>query len=239
MRARKFIAVAAVVSAIGFGSDAASAAAQTVQVGTQTVTVPSSGQITVDGQVVDVSPDATRVILASPPAGSTPVMSGGSISYDLPPGATGESFTYPSLNSSAAELPTTAVYGPSTTAAPSETTAAAGPTCVITAYKPGNNGGQGTMRGTTFLDCTGSGAEATQVRVQSTLYSGSLTGGPWTWRGYARSPWDMGSAVVTMITACTRGDTYYWKTRADGSTIYEGLQVSYTDTSAGIPVPCT
>jgi hypothetical protein len=217
---------------------AASALAQTVQVGAATVTVPSSGQIVVDGQTVDVQPSVKRVVVAAPPAGSTPFQVDGQTEYQLPAGATGESFTYSSANSygNSVTVPTTAVYGStSTTTAP----AASGPTCEITAYPPSANGGQATVKGTSDLNCTGSGAASVQVRVQSTLYWESASGGGWKWQGYAKSPWGYEYEVVTFTHACTRGTTNFWHTRADGLTIYQGLEVSYLNNSRGPLVHCT
>lgn len=217
----------------------ASALAQTVKVGNQIVTVPSSGQIVVDGQTVPVQPGVQRVVVATPPAGSTPFQVAGQTEYQLPAGATGESFTYSSPNSygNSVTVPTTAVYG--STSAPT-VTAASGPTCVITAYPPSANGGQATVKGTSDLSCTGPGAPSVQVQVQSTLYWESASNPQgWKWQGYAKSPWGYEYEVVTFIHACTRGTTNFWHTRADGWTIYQGLEVSYLNNSRGPLVPCT
>jgi hypothetical protein len=98
------------------------ALAQTVQGGAAAVTVPSSGQIVVDGQTVPVLPGVTRVVVAAPPAGSTPFQEDGQTEYQLPPGATGESFTYSSADSygNSVTVPTTAVYGSTSTATPQQ-----------------------------------------------------------------------------------------------------------------------
>jgi hypothetical protein len=209
-----------------------------VQIGAATVTVPSSGQIVVGGRTVPVQPGVKRVVLAAPPAGSTPFQVDGQTQYQLPAGATGESFTYSSANSygDSVTIPTTAVYGStSTPTAP----ATSGPTCVITAYPPSANGGQATVKGTSDLGCYGNGAANTQVRVQSTLYWMSIDGGPWKWQGYAKSPWGYEYEVVTFIHACTRGTASFWHTRADGWTIYEGLEVSYMTNSRSPVIPCS
>jgi hypothetical protein len=233
------------------GVIASPALAQTVQVGTDTVTVPSNGQITVDGQTVTVMPGVTRVVVAAPPAGSTPVPEGGQTDYQLPAGATGASFTYPSANTDAATLPTTAVYGsPNDTTTPATTAqaarrdvtakaAASGPTCVITPYPPSPNGGRAQVKGTSLLDCTGPDAGKVDVRVRSTLYWMSIHGGSWVWQGNATSPWGKRSEDVTFPHACTRGTQSWWHTRGDGLSIYDNLEVSYKDNSRNVLVPCS
>jgi len=217
---------------------ASPAFAQIVKVGTQTVAVPSSGQIVVDGQTISVAPGATRVLLAAPPAGSTAVVDGGQTDYQLPPGATGAAFTYPSANTDAVTIPSTAVYS-SPSPEPAATPADSSPTCEVTPYTPGVNGGQATVRGTSLISCSGENAELVEVQSQSTLYWESIDGGGWVWQGYALSPWGFESEDVTFLHACTRGTTNYWKTRAGGTSIYEGIQVSYGYTGSPALLICT
>lgn len=162
-------------------------AQQTVQVGASTVTVPSSGQIVVDGRTIPVQPGVTRVVVVGPPAGSTPFQVDGQTQYRLPAGATGESFTYSSANSygDAVTVPSTAVYGAKDASRSRHGTrtkavaAASGPTCEITAYRPSNPHGSGTIRGTTHLGCSGPNAGSVSVKVQSSLYWESHNGGGW------------------------------------------------------------
>lgn len=234
---------------------AASALAQTVQVGAGTVTVPSSGQIVVDGRTIPVQPDVTRVVVVTPPAGSTPFQVAGQTEYTLPAGATGESFTYSSAASygDSVTAPSTAVYGSTSTAPAGSTSttpgtastnspaasAASGPTCVITAYTPSSPAGTATMRGTSHLGCSGPYAGSVNVQVQSSLYWESINGGGWQDQGYAKSPWSHdGSNDVTFIHACSRYTTNYWHTRGDGWTVWGGVEASYLDNSNGPLIEC-
>jgi hypothetical protein len=221
---------------------AASALAHTVQVGARTVTVPSSGQIVVDGRTIPVQPGVKRVVLVEPPAGSTPVQVGGQTEYQLPAGATGESFSYSSLASygDSVTVPSKAVYGSTSTTARTASTnslataAASGPTCEITAYPPSSPAGSSTMRGTSFLGCSGPGAGSVCVKVRSTLYWESINGGGWVWQGNATSAWQCGgNNDVTFIHACTRYAVNYWKTRGDGWTVWQGIEASYVHDPGG------
>jgi Group II intron, maturase-specific domain len=79
-----------------------------------------------------------------------------------------------------------------------------------------------------------------EVRVKSTLYWRSASvSTPWEYQGYAMSPWGWWSEDVRYTHGCTRGTTNYWYTRADGSSIYQGLQVSYADQSPQTLISCT
>lgn len=211
---------------------------QTVQVGTQTVAVPSNGEIVVDGQTVTVMPGVTRVILAAPPAGSTPVPEDGQTTYQLPAGATGESFTYPTAPTDAVTLPTTAVFASAgaNTVIPDGSES---PTCEVTAHLPAANGGQATVKGTSSIGCSGYGAAQTKVQVWSSLYK-------WVnneWSDLGQSPgsgWQTEDASSTFTAACKRGTSSSYHTRAGGSTIWEGLEVSdYEDDSTPNEVPCS
>ena len=230
---------------------AASALAQTVQVGASAVTVPSSGQITVDGRTIPVQPGVNRVVLVQPPAGSTPFQEGGQTEYRLPAGATGESFTYssPASYGDSVTVPSTAVYdststtpgtagststtpGTASTSTPAAS-AASGPTCEITAYQPSSPAGSSTMRGTSYLGCSGPYASSVYVQVQSSLYWMSIDGGDWEDQGYAKSPWGYESEDVTFIHGCTKYNVNYWHTRGDGWTVWAGVEASYLDNSPG------
>jgi hypothetical protein len=229
-----------VVAAIaGFaGSASAAALPQTVQVGTATVAVPSSGQIVVDGQTVNVMPGAKRVVLALAPAGSTLMTTDGTPDFQLPAGAVGESFTYPVGGLTlATTMPTQAVYPTTSETSPDS---ADSPTCEINAYAPSANGGQSSIKGTANLTCTGSGAAQTTVEVTATLYEQSSSGGSVNYRGATSSGVDLGEANATHTSACTAGETNFWHTRGDGTSTYDGLEVSYEDPSSSVPlVPCT
>lgn len=225
----------------------ASALAQTVQVGAGTVTVPSSGQIVVAGRTVPVRLGGKRVVVVKPPAGSTPFQVGGQTEYRLPAGAAGESSTYSSAASygDSVTVSSTAVYGSTSTTPGKASTnspaasAASGPRCEITAYTPSSPAGSATMRGTSYLGCSGPSAGSVSVQVQSSLYWESIDGGGWKDQGYAKSPWSHdGSNNVTFIHTCSQYTVGYWHTRGDGWTVWAGVEASYLDNSNGPLIEC-
>ena len=227
---------------------AASALARTVHVGKADVTVPSNRQIVVDGQTIDVQPGVTRVLVAAPPAGSTPFQVDGHTQYWLPAGATGEAFTYssPSSYGDSVTVPTTAVYSSASAARKAtgsvraRTASTTGPTCWITTYRPGANGGHGTVGNTTLMQCSEPNANQVQVRARAQLWWRSASvSTPWENQGYALSPWGYWSEDVQFPHACTRGTTNYWYNQGNGSSIYNGLQVSYAANSPQTLITCS
>jgi len=230
----------AAVAAACVGSAAAGTTPRTVKVGNDTVTVPSSGRVMVDGQSVPVLPGAQRIVTIAPPPGSTTIEEGGQLSYQLPAGATGESFSVGALTTAAASgatsIPSTAVYSSpqrnrDTSAHPA---AAIAWGCVMWASSPSTLGGRYTVRGTALTDdCT----DPVQLKVTATLWWESGPGTPYQNEG-SNSNSGTSSVSASVSHWCTKGTAHYWHTENQTIGYYNGVEAAGTDNSANPLVHC-
>jgi hypothetical protein len=237
---RKSFGLGAVAVAAALSGPATAHAAQTVMVGNQPVTVPSSGIVTVNGQPVPVLPGAHRIVTIAPPTGSTAVQEGGQTSYQLPAGATGESFSVPSLsdpaNSGTTSIPSTAVYSTTSPAlrafAKPDTAIAWG--CVISASAPQKLGGSYTVKGYALADdCT----DPVQLQVTATLW----------WENGVNTGWqDQGDNVnsgTSSVTAsashsCTKNTYHGWHLENQTIGYYNGVEAAGTVNSDNAFISC-
>jgi hypothetical protein len=199
-------AVGAAFAVVGSASAAPTATMpSTVQFGTQTVKVPPSGIVTVDGQSVQVGPGAKRIFLVTPPAGS----GSGPTGPTLPPGATGEVFTFPAPTSTTTTVPATAVYANAAPVAPD----AAELGCELDPLKPTQPGGTKSARGLVNVK-NAPGDVCTDVirnTLTATLYSGPQS--PPLKRGSHTETFS-GQGSSTVTTACSQ-QNQEWHTRGD------------------------
>lgn len=213
------LSVGAVGVAFAAGGSASAAPTatmpSTVQFGTQTVKVPPSGNVTVDGQTVQVGPGAKRIFLVTPPAGS----GSGPTGPTLPPGATGEAFTFPAPNSTTATtVQATAVYPNAAPAAPNAATEG----CEMTPWKPTQPAGTKSARGLVTIENAPGDVCGDVIRntLTVTLYSGPQS--PPLKRGSSTGTF-YGTGSHTVTTACSQQNAE-WHTRGD---------LTSTDTQTG------
>ena len=221
------LAAAAVTIATSTGTGAAAGTLpQTVQVGSQTVTVPSSGIITIDGQQLPVLPGVTRVQLVAPPVGSGSNNPSDANATVLPSGAVGESYSV-NPDSTAAVVQSTPIYsggtpaGALSTASAQPQAAAFTPECTLNTPEPSAVDGQALVQATEYTTCNTTGF---QVQVKSTLYS--WNNGGWVWRN---NNTNTGSGYPTEVSArvtaqCPAGSYVTWHARNDTLTVYQGLE---------------
>jgi hypothetical protein len=218
------VAVAAGVIA---GITAASASAQTVEVGAQSVNVPTSGVISIDGQPVSVPAGFSgRMVLVTAPPGSTPVQESGQTDDQLPSGATGSSFSLLPQTTTAASVSSTAVYAagqPAGTTAQASTDAAFDQ-CDLYADPPEPYTGRSTVYADSYTYCnTG---HVLDVGVISTLYW--LGNDGWEWQSNDSADGGADQVVLARAThSCTAGTTHAWHTRNDTSVTDYTTDISY------------
>jgi hypothetical protein len=208
----------------------------TIQYGTATVAVPSSGTVVLDGQPVTVMPGARRIFFVSPPAGSTV---GASTGVSLPAGASAEYFTFPSPSSTATTVQSTIT--PPSAAAPStaddETIG-----CKVESGDPAQVSGIRQVKATGNLENYSSGIPCTnaiQTNLTVTLYS-SPTSGSYTWtnRGHSEAT-IKGTGSHPVQTACPSSNLT-WHSRSD----YTSLDTNNGDENIGyvnsdnVFIPC-
>ena len=213
---------------------------QTVLVGGQPVAVSSAGTVTVNGQTIPIVPGAKEVVTITPPAGSTPIQEGGQTSYQLPNGATGESFSVSSsaVSSGATSIPSTAVYSaaptPSVRRAHAVPHTALGWGCLISASAPSQIGGTTNVKGYAFADaCT----DPVQLSLTATLW----------WEDYAGTAWQnqnqnsatgVGYVQDSATHSCTPGTQHFWHMENQTIGYYNGVEAAGTVNSPNAFFQC-
>lgn len=204
--------------------------AQTAMAGNSVVSVPSGPAGNVSGPPV---PPGWRVVVVQPPAGSPSISQDGQQQSQLPPGATGASFSLLSQGSNASTVPSTALYQAPPSAVQASrarpasavswrnagahrTTgvrahAAGVDSCELYADAPYAPGGS-KIDGDSDVFCGTS--QVLWVNLISTLYWWS--GSSWVWQSNDASGGNQNEWIGASAThSCTWGTTHWWHTRAD------------------------